>query len=406
MTALRAFLLAGVVAGAAVAGSAALSKQYADWPSTAVQWLMTRDDQRAWRDVRTDEQARAFIDLFWARRDPTPGTPLNEYRNEFEARVRYCDAHFGTKRRAGSLTDRGRVFILLGSPKNLLDQTKDTTGGATSVGVFTAGGSSAGSTGGGPAEIGSPGSSLAARTLAAKNTFEYERPFALGLSGPVVFIQNPTTLEFAIDPQQSNVMGALADAVKRAIVSPELKQVPEWAESGLRQAPVAARESLPDTETVAGPSSVTTRKTIVQPPAPTAVAGAAGAHDLWLLGNVRVIRAGEDENPFAHLTGKWAFKKNEDLGFAFEYCAVSLSSPRPSLTMSITMSGKVKGEPVSVSTPEDDVLAEPLAKLPGCYLVRGAIPLESLEPGSYGFFVNVKDAAGKTVTLEKGFTVE
>lgn len=405
-SALRAVVLSVVVAFAGMTGFAALSKQYAEWPNTAVRWLMTRDEQRAWRDVKTDEQARAFIDLFWARRDPTPGTSINEFRNEFEARVRYADEAFASKRKKGSLTDRGRVFVLLGSPKNALDQTKDITGGgATGLGPDLSGGG--GSAGAGPAGVASPGGSFAPRTLAAKTTFEYARPFALGLTGPVVFIQNPSTDEFAIDPQQSNVMGALADAVKKAIVNPNLTEVPDWARSGIRKVTTAPLEEAAEAAPPAPAPKQTVRTVIAAPPVPTTVAGAAGAHDLHLLGNVRVIKVGEDENPFAHVQPKWTFKKSEDLGFAFQYCTASLSTPRPKLTMSITMSGKVNGDPVSVSTPEDDVLAEPLAKLPGCYLIRGAIPLESLDPASYSLFINVKDnSTGKTFTLEKGFTVE
>ncbi len=100
----------------ATTASAALSKKYQEWREGPAQWLMTVEEQRAWRDVKTDQQAVDFIDLFWARRDPTPGTPENEYRSEFEGRVIFADKAYAEKGRRGSLTDRGRVFIVLGSP--------------------------------------------------------------------------------------------------------------------------------------------------------------------------------------------------------------------------------------------------------------------------------------------------
>ncbi len=399
---MRTFALAVIAASMSMAGFAALSQQYGKWPSTAVQWLMTREEQRAWRDVKTDEQARAFVDLFWARRDPTPGTELNEFRQQFDARVRFCDENYKVARKAGSLTDQGRVFILLGPPANAGLVSKDL--GGLGSGPFMPGSAPLASGGGrGASGIPEPGSSMA-HQLAAKTTFDYARPFELGLSGPVVFVQSFTTHEFVIDPQQGNVAGALATAVQKAIVTPSLTEVPEWG----RTKPAFTRgPAVQPDESVVTPTAppVVTRK-IVAPVAPTVVAGAAGAHDLMLLANVRVIKVGEDSDPFARIEKKWSFHKADDLGFAFQYCTTTVNSPRPNLTMSITMSGKVEGEPVGVSTPEDEVVAEPITALPGCYLVRGAIPLESLEPGSYGFFVNVKGPDGTTTTLEKGFTVE
>ena len=399
---MRVLAVTAIAVAASMTGFADLTPKYSAWPKGPVQWLMTRDEQRAWRAIKTDDQAQAFIDLFWARRDPTPGTELNEFRQQFEARVRYCDENYKSDRKAGSLTEMGRVFIVLGPPANAGMSSKDLGGLGSGPGMPSgpplAGGGARGANG-----IADPGSSMA-HQLAAKTTFEYARPFELGLSGPVVFIQSFTTHEFMIDTQQSNVAGALASGVQKAIVNPTLTEVPEWG----RTKPTFPRSAEVRTEEEVTPASppVVTRK-LVTPAAPTVVAGAAGAHDLMLLANVRVIKVGEDSDPFARVEKKWAFHKADDLGFAFQYCATTVSSPRPRLTMSITMSGKTNGTPVSVSTPEDEVLAEPITTLPGCYLIRGAVPLESMDLGSYGFFVNVKDPdSGKDFTLEKGFTIE
>ncbi len=100
----------------ATAAFAQLSAKYADFAKGPEQFIMTPQEQAAWKQVKTDAEAQAFIDLFWARRDPTPGTPVNEYRDNFEAAVKYADEHFAEGRRRGSLTDRGRTLILLGPP--------------------------------------------------------------------------------------------------------------------------------------------------------------------------------------------------------------------------------------------------------------------------------------------------
>ena len=112
----RILIAAFAVAVVAVAAFAQPSAKYADFGKGPEQWIMTPQEQASWKQVKTDAEAQAFIDLFWARRDPTPGTPINEYRDNFDAAVKYADEHFGEGRRRGSLTDRGRVLVLLGAP--------------------------------------------------------------------------------------------------------------------------------------------------------------------------------------------------------------------------------------------------------------------------------------------------
>ncbi len=95
---------------------AGLSKQYSNWAEGPVQWLMTDQEMATWKTIDTDQEAQHFIDLFWARRDPTPATPANEMKQGFEERAKTADEHFTVKRTPGSLTERGRVFLLLGAP--------------------------------------------------------------------------------------------------------------------------------------------------------------------------------------------------------------------------------------------------------------------------------------------------
>ena len=112
---------------AAVLAALALSKDYAAFPTGAVQHLLTKDELRAWKSVQTDEQAKAFIALFWARRDPTPATPSNEFREAIEARIKTADANFGEARLAGSASERGKVFVLLGSPAKIRKTEKQSS---------------------------------------------------------------------------------------------------------------------------------------------------------------------------------------------------------------------------------------------------------------------------------------
>jgi GWxTD domain-containing protein len=87
-----------------------------DWSRGPVRWLLTASESRAY-DTLADPLSRSeFIANFWKARDSVPETPENEFREEFERRVAFADAHFAPDETRGSLTDRGMVFILLGPP--------------------------------------------------------------------------------------------------------------------------------------------------------------------------------------------------------------------------------------------------------------------------------------------------
>jgi GWxTD domain-containing protein len=105
-----------------------LSQPHVEWGNSAVQFLMTRNEARDWKAIRTDAQAEEFIELFWARRDPNPTTAENSFKADFEARAALADQHFSTARQAGSLSDRGRVFLLLGPPTRMVSAGRDAIG--------------------------------------------------------------------------------------------------------------------------------------------------------------------------------------------------------------------------------------------------------------------------------------
>jgi GWxTD domain-containing protein len=110
---------ASVTAALAVSSFAALSGTFSEWGKGPAQFLMTREEKAAWKKISSDADAQAFVDLFWARRDPTPATPRNEFKEEFDARVKYADDNLSMQRTKGSLTDRGRVLILFGAPSKM-----------------------------------------------------------------------------------------------------------------------------------------------------------------------------------------------------------------------------------------------------------------------------------------------
>ena len=114
---LRNLLIATLlVAASAATGAAQVSPAKAEWAKGPVQFLMTKEEAATWKTLPSDDAALAFIDLFWARRDPTPGTPRNEFREEFETKVKYADQTFRGGRARGSVSDRGKILVLFGPP--------------------------------------------------------------------------------------------------------------------------------------------------------------------------------------------------------------------------------------------------------------------------------------------------
>jgi GWxTD domain-containing protein len=80
---------------------------------------MTDQEKLEWSSIATEAAARQFIELWWARRDPTPSTPENEFHAEIEARIKEADGRFGGNGIRGSLTDRGKAFVLFGRPAEI-----------------------------------------------------------------------------------------------------------------------------------------------------------------------------------------------------------------------------------------------------------------------------------------------
>jgi len=90
-------------------------EQWGDGPE--LQLLGSPDEKRDWRKLADEQARRSFVEAFWKRRDKTPDTEENEYRKEFVRRAAFADETFRTAKSRGSLTDRGRVFVLLGPPR-------------------------------------------------------------------------------------------------------------------------------------------------------------------------------------------------------------------------------------------------------------------------------------------------
>jgi len=87
-----------------------------EWDKSPAGFLMTKEEEKAWKKISTEDEARAFIELFWTKRNPDPTNAFNPFKADFENRVRYADEQYSWEKQRGALTDRGRVLILMGPP--------------------------------------------------------------------------------------------------------------------------------------------------------------------------------------------------------------------------------------------------------------------------------------------------
>jgi GWxTD domain-containing protein len=88
---------------------------YQKWLDADVTYIITDDERRAFNRLQTDDEREAFIEQFWLRRDPTPATGKNEFKEEYYRRIGFANDNYSTGL-PGWLTDRGMIYIKYGPP--------------------------------------------------------------------------------------------------------------------------------------------------------------------------------------------------------------------------------------------------------------------------------------------------
>jgi GWxTD domain-containing protein len=95
-----------------------LSKTYRKWLDEDVRWIITDQEKSAFMQLSNDEERDQFIEAFWQRRDPTPDTEENEFKEEHYRRIAYANEHYPAGI-PGWKTDRGRTYIVFGPPDEI-----------------------------------------------------------------------------------------------------------------------------------------------------------------------------------------------------------------------------------------------------------------------------------------------
>jgi len=92
---------------------------YEHWLIEDAAYIITDHEAAQYTFLKTDADRNQFITEFWLRRDPTPGTVVNEYKEEHYRRLAYANEHFA-EGKPGWKTDRGRIYIVDGPPDHVI----------------------------------------------------------------------------------------------------------------------------------------------------------------------------------------------------------------------------------------------------------------------------------------------
>jgi len=95
-----------------------LKSVYKNWLEQDVLYIITDEERKAFKALKTDEERDQFIEQFWLRRDPDPDTPENEYKEQYYERIQYANEKFASGI-PGWKTDRGRIYIMFGKPDEI-----------------------------------------------------------------------------------------------------------------------------------------------------------------------------------------------------------------------------------------------------------------------------------------------
>jgi GWxTD domain-containing protein len=125
----RRVLAAAVLLAAAPGASAEkLGKETKKWLEEDVAPIIAPSEVKLFKDMKEADRAE-FQKIFWSRRDPSNDVPKpeNDFKAEYQRKKAEADQKFKVAGRAGSLTDCGRTYILLGEPDDRKQEQRTET---------------------------------------------------------------------------------------------------------------------------------------------------------------------------------------------------------------------------------------------------------------------------------------
>jgi len=101
------------------APAAQASTPWDKWVKEDVVYIIQDDERHAFNNLTTDEEREKFVEQFWERRNPVPGSPTNLFKEEHYRRISFANNRFASPTIPGWKTDRGRIYITFGPPNEI-----------------------------------------------------------------------------------------------------------------------------------------------------------------------------------------------------------------------------------------------------------------------------------------------
>lgn len=80
-----------------------------------IKYIATEEEKEEVENINSDIVLNNYLIKFWIKRDPNPKTIFNEFKDEHLKRFIFANNYLG-----GWQTDRGRVYILHGTPSEII----------------------------------------------------------------------------------------------------------------------------------------------------------------------------------------------------------------------------------------------------------------------------------------------
>jgi len=113
-----------------------IDKPTPDWREGPVRYIITKEEDKAYKTLKTEQERATFIDIFWRRRDPSPKTEYNEFKEKFRNRCLDAGRLYSETTTPGWKTDMGKVYILVGPPDEMVRDRVPRAGRGTVIWIY------------------------------------------------------------------------------------------------------------------------------------------------------------------------------------------------------------------------------------------------------------------------------
>ncbi len=112
-----------------------LGADYSKWLKEDVRWIITDNEREELFGLKNDNARDEFVKEFWERRNPTPGSTHNPFKEEHYRRLAFANEHFAAGI-PGWKSDRGHIYIVRGSPDKITSHPASGTTGPSQIWLY------------------------------------------------------------------------------------------------------------------------------------------------------------------------------------------------------------------------------------------------------------------------------